>query len=323
VKLLLGSLLAGSLFTSVAAAQAEPRAVALEVPDCMGAAGSEVKHLVALELAPRMRVSETSQLTGSVQCGSSLAIVAVDDPARAEPLRVEVALAAAAPKARARLLALTLAELITTSQLEHAPAPSPAPEAPADEAAQADDDDDADADESSSSGRAPALHLWITPSVSIAGTPTTPLIGGDLGASHVLGPVAIAFDLQARFGQSDDTNAETAVRSLSASLAVMPLILNDGVQLSAGAGLRVGHIAMTASSLSAGIEGVTHSGVWLGPAALAALHVPVLGVTALRFAFEAGYFARSVVGLDERAADQLAFRGVWLSTSIGLALRMP
>ena len=311
---------------SVTTAQSAPpndaRVVLLNVPDCLGASGQAVKDLVALELAPRMRVvdaiGETAEpvLSGSVQCaeGAPLVVLSVVDPARAEPLQVELDLAAAAPLARARLLALTLAELITTSQLEQPPPAAPKPEAPSPQP---------EPDEPSESSASSALQLWLAPALSIAGTPTTALLGADLGAAYALGPVLLVLDAQARFGQSDRAISEVALRSFSAGAGVMPILIDaSSVQLSAGAGFRIGHIAMIGRSSSAALAADDLSGIWLGPALLAALQLPLAGWSALRIAVEGGYIARPVVGLDEQGAERMALRGVWLSASLGLALRM-
>jgi len=290
----------------------------------LGAPGQAVRDLVALELAPRMRVTDASAepvLSGSVQCseGAPLVLLTVRDPARAEPIHVELDLAAAAPLARARLLALTLAELITTSQLEQPPPAKPSaepkPEPEPEPGVQPESDDPAQARGSS------ALQLWLAPALSIAGAPATALLGADLGATYALGPVLLAFDAEARFGQSDRTASEVSLRAFSAGAAVMPLWIDgNGAQLSAGAGFRIGHIAMAGSSSSDAIAADQLSGVWLGPALLAALRLPIGGPSALRIALEGGYVARPVVGLDERGVERMALRGPWLSASVGLAL---
>jgi hypothetical protein len=300
----------------------EPRAVLVTVPDCLGAPGRAVKDLVALELAPRMRVIDASTepvLSGSVRCAEDapLVVLTVSDPARAEPLHVELDLAAAAPLARARLLALTLAELITTSQLEQPPPSSAPPAPPSDAGAQPEPDQPAGLRSSS------ALQLWLAPALSIAGAPATALLGADLGAAYALGPVLVVLDVEARFGQSDRTASEVSLRAFSAGAALMPLWIDGrGAQLSAGAGFRIGHIAMTGSSSNDAVAADQLSGVWLGPALLAALQLPLAGPSALRLALEGGYVARPVVGLDERGAERMVLRGPWLSASVGFALEL-
>jgi hypothetical protein len=305
------------LVTDAALAQDAPRAVVLRVPDCLEVSGSAVKELVALELAPRMQMIDASAepaLTAAVQCEESTAVLTVEDPARATPLRVELDLAAAASLARPRLLALTLAELITTSQLEQpVPAAEPAPVAQP-EAAQAEPDDDGLA------RAAPPLQLWVSPSLSIAGAPVLPLLGGEVGLSYALGPVLLALEGQARFAQNDRAASDISLRALSAGFAVMPLLIDRGAQLALGAGARVGHVSVTATSHDPRTTGDSLSGIWLGPMAAASLHLPFVDAVALRFALEAGYFARPTIGRDQLGAERFALRGPWLSLGAGIAL---
>ncbi len=313
---------------SAATTRAQPSAevvndaVVLSVPDCLGASGAEIRKLVALELAPRMRVLDTADartatLSGTVHCAVPHATVAVDDPAHAHPLRVELDLAAAAPEARERLVALALAELITTSQLERAAAQSRAAEAATHEETPASNDTD--------QPRVGSFQLWVAPSFSVAGDPVAPLLGGDLGASHGLGPLLLSLDLQAQFGQSERAASEVSMRMLSACFGIAPLLLKRSLQLSAGIGLRVGHVHLSASAQRSSLQGDQLSAFWLGPALFAALQLPVAraSATALRVAIEAGYVARPVVGLDERAQERMALRGAWLTVALGVALRMP
>lgn len=301
-----------------APAAAEPTAVRLVVADCLGTSGAEVHKLAALELAPRMRIvdrEERAQLTGAVQCEGARALLSVDDASGAAPLRVELDLEAAAPEARQRLLALALAELVTTRQLERSAARASAkPEEPA-----------ADAPPPSEEVEAAEhpLRLWVAPSLSLAGQPAAPLVGGGLGASYAWGFVLLVLDADAHFGHSDRASSEVALRVLSACVGLTPVLWSDGALLSAGVGLRMGHVALSATAGRQGVEGDELSGVWLGPAALAALELPLAGWSALRIALEAGHVARPVVGLDERAGERMALRGIWLTASAGFAFPMP
>jgi hypothetical protein len=295
--------------------------VVLEVPDCEGAVGAEVEKLAALELAPRMQVVKASErpvLTGTVRCERPHAHITVRDPARAQPLAIQIDLAAAAPQARQRLLALALAELITTSQLEGAP--PPAPEATAAQPEPDDADDETAESSDDAAARAP-LSVWVAPSFALAAEPSVALFGGELGVAHAFGPLLVSLDTHARFGHSARGGSEVALRVLSLGAFAGLILLDDGVQLSAGPGLRLGHAAMTASSSSAGVTAKDLDGVWLGPALMAALQVPLAAATLLRFAIEGGYVAKPIIGLDEDGADRLALRGPWLSVGLGLALR--
>lgn len=317
-RLGLALVVASCALSSTVAAQDSAPAVQLEVPDCLGASGDDVKHLVTLELAPRLRVvsGEDAALIASVACTEPLVELEVRDRARAAPLRVELDLAAAAPLARPRLLALTLAELITTSQLEQPPPPPPPPAPPEAAPAESSEPDDPAAD-------AARITLWVAPSVVLASELVTPLVGGDLGAAYALGRWLLALDVHARFGHNDRAASEARVRTLGAGLSVMPIVLDDVVRVSLGPVLHVGHASMSAASRSARLAALSFDGVWLAPAARIALQLPLAGPTALRCALEAGYYVRSVVGLDEAGDERLALRGPWLALSLGLALDVP
>jgi len=290
-----------------------PPHVALEVAEqCLGASGARVKELVALELSPRMRVvGQGDGLVGEVRCEAPAAVLEVREPERTEPLRVRLDLAAAAPEARERLLALALAELITTSQLEHTPKdPAPAAQPPA------------QPDEPSQNARAPLFELWVAPSLSLAGAPIASSWGGELGVAHALGPLILAADFQAHFGQNDRAASDVAMRLLSTSALLMVPLIDSGAQLAIGAGLRLGHATLFARSHRASLQAEDLSGVWLGPALRAALSLPLLAPARLRFALESGYLARAVVGLDEQGVDRMALRGAWFVASLGLSFQM-
>jgi hypothetical protein len=303
------------------AAHAQTQVVLLDVADCEGASGAEVEKLAALELAPRMHVVEASEapvLTGSVRCESPHARITVTDPARVEALTIQIDLAAAAPQARQRLLALALAELITTSQLEGSGPPAAQPAAQP----EPDDGDDETTDSSDAMVRG-ELSVWVAPSIAFAADPALPLYGGELGAAHAFGPLLVSLDAHAHFGQSARDSSEVALRVLSLGAFAGLLIVDDDVQLSAGPGFRLGHAAMTTSAPDAGLDARDLSGIWLGPALMAALHLPLAAPTLLRLAVEGGYVAKPIVGFDEDGADRLALRGPWLTLGLGLALRGP
>jgi hypothetical protein len=305
-------------------AQQAEDGVVLHVPDCLGASGAEVKKLVSLELAPRLRVlDEGGALRGRVVCSAPRVTISVEDAARATPLRIELDLQAAAPEARQRLLALTLAELISTRQLERAENARVA-RAHAQQAAQAEQDasDEAaasDSDDASASDQAP-LQLWLAPAVSLTAAPMTPLFGGAGGAAHAVGPLLLGLELEARFGGDARARSDVALSAYSAALSAAPLILRAPVQLSAGVAFRLGYARLSASANRPELQSDALDGLWLGPAAQLALQLPLAASTGLRFAVEAGYHLRPIVGHDELGRERFALRGAWLSLSIGIAL---
>jgi hypothetical protein len=304
--------------------------VLLRTTDCYGASGARVSELAALELAPHMNVlaqSDSPVLTGEVQCEGEHAAITVRDRGLAQPLSVRVDLAAAAPEARERLLALALAELINTRVLERNAAqareqatPPPPPPLPDDE----EEDEDDSADGAEPAGQRAPLHFWITPVFSLAATPTSALFGAGVGGSRVLGPLLLALDLLAQFGQNDRSASDVALRLLSASVSLGPILIDNGtVRLSITGGVRAGHAQLSADSNRAGIEARDVSEFWIGPAAIAALQLPLLGTTGLRIALEAGAIARPIVGTDQDGDERLALRGFWASASAGFVLPFP
>jgi hypothetical protein len=288
-------------------------AVRVLIPDCLGVSGADVRALIALELAPRLRVVSAGEapaaLTATVTCGPGPVRLTVDDAARAAELRVDLDLAAAAPQARARVLAVSVAELIATSRLERA--------------APADADVEPDAANEDAAPIATPIRLWLAPGLSRAGAPATTLFGFDLGISHELAILALLGDVQARFGRAGVTDAEVAVQTFSVGLACAALLARGAFQLTLGPGVRTGHVALSARAERADLSGDELTGLWLGPMAVAAAELTVLGTGALRLAVEAGYVARPVRGLDQHDRDLFGLHGPWLSATLGVALGLP
>ena len=70
------------------------------------------------------------------------------------------------------------------------------------------------------------------------------------------------------------------------------LIDNGTVRLSITGGGLAGHAQLSADSNRDGIEARDVSELWIGPAAIAALQLPLVGSAGLRFGLEAGVIAR-------------------------------
>lgn len=295
-----------------ASAEATREAVSLNVPDCLDVRGDDVKPLVALELAPRLRVAAAdeppAEIVASVHCAPGVPVtMTVDDPARTAPLRVELDLERAAPTARTRLLALSLAELIATSVLERGPRvreePPPASAEPA---------------------ARPEAPFWLSlaPGLSRAGSPGTTLFGFDAGVSRAFGPLAASAELQARWGQAELRAADVELRTLSGSLALAPVLAWSRVALSLGPGLRAGHAQLAAEARSAGLTGDELGGFWLGALLMATGRIELHGASALRVAFEAGHVLHGVTGQDQSGGELLALRGLWFSAAVGIAVSL-
>lgn len=316
-----------SLAGTARAQEVEPEAVRLAVPDCLGVSGQEVVRLAALELAPRLRVverPERSLLEGRVRCDDRGVVIEVHDPGRPSPLRVELDLAAAAPEARPRLLALSLAELLATSRLERA-ALGARPKA---DRGQAPPEPTPDGGHGSTESEAAgardrsALQLWLAPGISRALAPATLLFGVDAGVEAALGSVALLVDVQGRLGEAAPALADVSAQALSASAAVGPALGSTALRLTLGAGLRAGYVRLAAAPARAELSGDELAGAFFGPLLAGVLRVRLPSPLALRFAVEAGYVVRPVVGLDANARELAALRGPWLSAALGLGVSL-
>jgi hypothetical protein len=321
-------LVLGLLGAESARAQSAPDAaldsVRLEIRDCGEVRGDDVRALIALELAPRLRIAAPDEaqpaLSASLRCdGGDIASIAVSAAGDASPLRLEVELSKAAPAARTRLLALSVAELIATRRLQHQePVAQPTARAePAQEDASAQDAPAQDEPERA------ALRLWIGPGLARAAAPATTLLGASAGIARTFGPFALSGELQALFGSAELSDANIAVQALSARVALAPQLALGAVVLSAGAGVRAGHVKLTAESQRSELVGDSFAGLWFGPVALAAVDVDVAPPGSLRFAFETGYVVRGVAGQDALSQHTLlAMRGVWVSALAAVALAL-
>jgi hypothetical protein len=326
----LAALLALGLSAGASEARAEAQAVALVVPDCLGTLGDDVKRLVALELSPRLRVIEkgpgSDVLTASVRCPAQGPLeLIVDDPERATALRSELDLARTAPRARTRLLALSLAELIATSKLEQpararVPEPEP-PKPPKPDAEQAELDSDTDTELETDAARQASWFVWLGPGFSFFGAPKTPLFGADVGGAYRLGPLSLQAELAARWGEATFVDAEVALQSFSAALALAPVLELGSLELQLGAGLRAGYAKLEASPRRANLKAGAVDGAWLGPLLSAALQLDAWGPSGLRVGIEGGYTTLSVVGNDAGEDELMALRGLWVSAVVGLGLR--
>jgi hypothetical protein len=368
---------------------AEP--VVLVVPDCLDAPSADVTKLIALELAPRVRLVPAPRrgaprlLTATVVCPTGArARRSVDDPTRTVPLRVELDLARTPPEARARLLALSLAELIASSRLERsarartgesaaqaaaaagtrsststgtatgAAASAETGKAAGDDGASDDgaSDDGASDDESddneasaradraraasaeddaasvapSSSAAGPGgrngPHIWLAPGLSRAGAPGTMLFGVDAGGGYPLGALTLGLELQARWGRAGLDEADVDMRMFSAAITATPSLALGELELLLGPGLRAGYGWLSAHALRDDFDGQTLDGAFFGPIGVAAAHLDISRYSAMRFALEVGYAARSLVGNAPGQRELLALRGVWLSATLGLSLRL-
>jgi hypothetical protein len=341
-----------SLLCARAFAQPEPATVRLHVPDCHGVEGEQVRSLVALELAPRLRMGARkagAEIVGKVTCDPRRVRIEIHDPQQALPLRLELDLAAAPPQARTRLLALSIAELIATGRLERAWLRPQAPgedaaamkaaadqaaeraaaekaaaeRAAAEKAAEEEAAEEEAAAESAVGRSRPAWTVWAAPGLSRMGEPGVTLYGLEGGAGYALGPALLLAQLQARWGAADALAADVAVQAYSMSFALSPHLSLGAFDFALAPGARLGYARLSGTAAQPDLQGASLSGAWFGPCVQAGLQLRVTSSAAVRAGFEFGYVTQSVRGLDHASRRLLELDGVWLSASVGAALLLP
>ena len=168
-----------------------------------------------------------------------------------------------------------------------------------------------------------AWRLWTAPGLSRMGEPALLLFGVDLGASLTLGPGVVLADLQARWGAKDMLPAEVGVQAYSASVALSPALSAGVFDVTIGPGVRLGYARLSGRPDQAMLEGRSLGAAWFGPLAATSVQWRLAPWAAVRAAFELGYVAKPVRGLDEQSQRLLELRGVWTSASLGAALLLP
>ena len=296
--------------SQVAAAQ---DVVRLSIPDCEGAASSEIVKLVSLELAPQVTIAlddaESVQLTASLRCTDGRAVISVQDARRTEPLQLVLPLADTRREARPRLLALAIAELIATSRLEPGatpPPPPPPPEPPPPE-------------EPETPER--PLSVGIGAGVVRAFEPVLWSPSLQLAAAYSFGSLELQADLAFDWTSGSTLLAELGATAISLNLAPGLRVIAGQLAWHVGVGLRTGVAWLTAEPRSGELSGKTLSGVFLTPLVWTALRLHLTQRVYLRLALELGYITKNVIGQEEDEATALfelrGFRaGSWLGAGI-------
>jgi hypothetical protein len=297
-------LIVGLWVAGAGSAGAQPTdAVQLDLPDCGGVSGAEVRRLVALELAPRPVLKPDSlapaTTQGRLECTPEGARITVSGVVSDPPLRLEVGLTELAPAARPRLLALALAELIATSRHEHSQPPTAA--------------------EPAARPTRISLHVWLALGAVRAAEPAvlSPALG--VGAALRLDWFALAADLRVDRGERETSPAQVVLETLSLGGAPSWRAGGRSWQLLLGPGLRAGYARMRGEARRADLEGQTLSGFWLGPCLAASFELAFVHRWAARIGAEAGYVTQTLRGEGDDANALLKLAGPWLSLTVGLS----
>jgi hypothetical protein len=284
--------------------------VRLAIPDCESVAGSQIVKLVALELAPQITIAhgeaEAAALTATLECMDGRAVITVQDTRRSEPLQLVLPLADTRREARPRLLALAIAELIATSRLEPGatPAPPPPPPPPVTPPPER------------------PLALGVGAGVVYAFEPTLWSPSLQIAAAYSLGSLQLQADIAFDWGSHSAAQANLDTQALSLALAPGLRLVGGDLSWHAGLGLRGGVVWLAATPIADDLKGRTVSGFFLEPLAWTALQLRLSELVYLRLAFELGYVAQSVRGLDADHVALLELRGVRAASWLGAGFRL-
>jgi hypothetical protein len=283
--------------------------VRLSIPDCENVAASQIVKLVALELAPQITIAhgeaEVAALTATLECTDGRAVITVQDARRSEPLQLVLPLADTRREARPRLLALAIAELIATSRLEPgatpARAPPPPPIAPPPER---------------------PLSLGLGAGIVYAFEPALWSPSLQIAAAYSLGSFQLQADIAFDWGSHSAAQANLDTQAVSLALAPGLRLIGGDLSWHAGLGLRGGVVWLAATPIADDLTGRTVSGFFLEPLAWTALQLRLSELVYVRLAFELGYVAQTVRGLDADDVALLELRGVRAASWLGAGIRL-
>jgi hypothetical protein len=301
------------LASRLLAQQESVSAVTFEMRGCDELGEGEVRRIVALEIAPGLRLSDgedVSRLRATVRCEESRAHVEVAQGAEL-PLELELDFDRVPSASRARLLALAIAELLATREIEHSGMPlDPEP----DVASHA--DPARSLSEPTSSSR--TFGWAVAPGATWLPAPRVALVGGNLGVWARSGPVVLLGDFEVRAGRKQIQESEINVTAYSFLFGFSPSPSTRMVDFHWGPGARFGWGQLSANSTRNGVEGRHVAGVWWGPAFTASLKWRFTSWVVLHGGAEVGHVMRPVRGMDEEGRRLIALDGPWAAASIGL-----
>lgn len=293
--------------------------VSLSVDACAGVDEAEVAAQLTIELGAELLPAGPGVTRVKVRCEGAVLVLGVDDPVTGKSLERRVELGNAAPKARTRLLAIAIAELVSASwtELETNPTPivPPAgpPPPPAAKAAARDVVEP----------RTHAPRVTVDAAFDLRAYPGTEGTGALFGiatrfstAGRGLGG---ALDLVASEGHGDK-----ALGSVTVDLVGVGAFATYGghagpLHLVAGLGARGGSARLGGTPRDASVEGRSLRGAFLGPAAMGALDVRVVGPLVLVAGVEVGFSLVRVRALAD-GAGATTVGGVHLGARVGLGL---
>lgn len=302
-----------ALLATLANASRARAEVTLELAECGLLSEAQLREHLSLELATLGL--DRAQLGLRLRCeGSRVTAEVVRSSGAPYPTRARVELQGTAIAERERLVVLAASELI--AQAERAE-PEPTTKRPVAAAARPDHEH---ARESVERVRRPARELFIAANTAWQGSSGTTLWGGALGARLALRrSLLVLLDTRLERGSTSVSLADVRWSSLSGFAGLGLGTELSRLQLSMGAGVRAGWLALEASA-HAPNDGASVTAPWAGVA------LPVRAAFGDRFrpfiGAEAGWIFLPVRGSSTRGQLLLAQRGAWFSGSVGVGVSL-
>lgn len=299
--------------------EATRRVVVLDDQACADVPRTELRELVALELAPRVLRAASDEREADatdvrLTCDADSARLVVQEVSR-PPQELVLDLSSIAIAARARLIALSLAELLATADMEPI---TPAPEAAANE------------EPASPRGSARQSSGWLGAGVAREGT--LRVLAPSLQTGLVLNlaglPLAVVAELDAQRGQRDVPAGRVTLWTVAGSVGPATQLVFGPLELVLGAGVRLGYARLIGET-EAGqtvVTGHVVSGLWWGPTLGASGTWHLSKRVGLRAGVDFSWITRPVRGTDStEGTEGTAFEldGLLVHATLGLSLTLP
>jgi hypothetical protein len=294
--------------------------VLLDSSACASVPAAELRHLLALELAPR-RLAAPGEVAADdpratharIRCSSNQARLSVDGRAGRRQ-ELELDLQETMASARTRLLALTLSELIATLEMETAQTAHP-PLA----------DGQAAAPTAANPVRVPEAwrgQWWLGAGLAREGRPAllAPALHSGLLWYVKQLPLAFQFDLLGSRGQRALAEGRLTAWTLAGSAALLARVRTAWLDVLLGAGARLGYARLDGATRTGSLAAGAVSGAWWGPLLHGSLMLRLHQRWGLRAALELAYVAKPVRGLDSNGGPAYALERVQLHALLALSV---
>jgi hypothetical protein len=292
-------------------------AVEVDASACSDVAASELRALVALELAPRTVAAPGTDATfpevtrARVRCSSGRAHLLVEEAESGRKQELELDLRETLEAARTRLVALTLAELVATLTIE----PTHMAEVAQPSAAHAE------------RAQPPPWRkrVWLGAGLAREGRPhiLAPTLQTGLLYPVARLPIALQTELLASRGRHDVTAGSITTWSLAGSAAAATRFRVGWAELVLGVGARLGYARLEGiAGKDNTLSGRSLSGAFWGPLLSGCAFAPLATRWGLRAGLDVVYIVMPVRGLDASGKVVYALGGLQLQANMSITLQL-